>query len=115
MVLCYAQNLILGAGDIDGAIAYATDTNFNDLYGSSSCYRFNGYTGDIYLSSNGYGIIKTTYTSVGYCEQTAYVFNNNSVYVRTKTSSSSSWASWSRCDNFGCNTLAKLKAALAAV
>ena len=103
---------LLGVGDIDGVLPNATDTNFNNLYGKTSFYRFNGYTGNIYAQASGYGLIKTTYTSVGYCEQTAYVINNNSAWFRTRTNSSGSWSPWSRIDNFGCNTAAELASVL---
>lgn len=37
------------------------------------------------------------------------------IYTRSYNGYTLLWSSWARCDNFGCNTLAELKAALANV
>jgi len=46
--------------------------------------------------------------------QTITSYNDNSTWRRTRQNNKT-WDAWIRLDNFGCNTLAELKAALANV
>lgn len=54
--------------------------------------------------------------SGNYARQQVYHDNHNNIWARELWgSSTSAWNPWIRIDNFGCNTLAELKAALASV
>lgn len=46
--------------------------------------------------------------------QTIVTYNSNEIYERVRTNQGT-WSNWQRIDNFGCNTLAELKAALNAL
>lgn len=89
----------------------ATDAKFDALYGTSSVHTFNGYSGT-YFDDNTYGFVKTTMGLEGYCIQEVYNILTKSYWRRTKTSSAASWSSFTRADNFGCNTLPELASAL---
>ncbi|MDD6016603.1 MAG: hypothetical protein PUC18_10085 [Prevotellaceae bacterium] len=92
----------------------ATDAKFDALYGTSSVHTFNGYSGT-YFDDNTYGFVKTTMGLEGYCIQEVYNILTKSYWRRTKTSSAVSWSSFTRADNFGCNTLPELASALGGV
>ena len=66
-----------------------------------------------------YTTAQTLYLKVETCKenrlvQTITSFNDHSIWRRTRQNSKA-WDAWTRLDNFGCNTLAELKAALANV
>ena len=78
--------------------------------------RFGGITGTIggISVNNAYGML-TAIVSIDLIQQTVYIFPNQIVLFRSSSNHGTSWSSWTRLDNFGCNTLAELKAALANV
>lgn len=67
----------------------------------------------VYGSPNGIGYTLVHPTAKNYRLQFRNTETNSEFNVRTMNNGT--WSSWKRCDNFGCNTLAELKAALANV
>ena len=74
----------------------------------------NSYVAQIVGNANSYWMLETrVYGS--YKIQRLIGFWGGAYYVRTTQEMGTFTNDWTRCDNFGCNTLAELKAALANV
>ena len=61
---------------------------------------------------NDMGILRVTKNNYGVLQE-VFKDGDDTVYIRNKWGND--WRPWVRIDNFGCNTLAELKAALANV
>ena len=86
-------------------------SNFNNA--KTGYYKVNYSTGENRPTA-GFGILvhfEHTYAVQVYCP----ININYGIWLRTRDYSGTTWSSWVRLDNFGCNTLAELKAALANV
>ena len=74
---------------------------------------YNSATGTKPISS---GFLLEVHRAGDYVSQTAYSPGESVLWTRSCLDrTGQSWSAWCNCDNFGCNTLAELKAALANV
>ena len=93
MIGSYKNNGVLTDADT------ATETGVYRIYGKVNCAPLS------------YGVLSVDNTGT-YIQQIASAsgVGNPPVYLRTRNSDS--WSAWQRIDNFGCNTLEELAAAL---
>ena len=93
-------------GGVTSSIGSSDDANDRVNVGTYSAYLSQN------IPSNG-GVLVVRKAG-NYITQFYYDAQSGGSYTRTKWGSDA-WKNWQRSDNFGCTTLAELKAALAAV
>ena len=88
------------------------DTSYNDVIqnGIYTIYNQDGLDGPVNESIRLHLVVERT--TEGIIVQTASRFDNYACYVRTRHPTTKNWTAWQRLDNFGCNSLEELAAAL---